>query len=315
MTIVIDTSGPAVRNMIAAASLVSLHRDLDLLLVGDEAEIATALSTTSHDPARLMVRHAAGGTACAVEVVQETPGAALVTAASAASVVMAAAEGLTLIEGARPALCAVYPTGRRRGARKDPFVLILDVGARFDAEAQDLVAYARMGAAYASRISRNPRPKVAVLAREIAGRLGPDEAVAAIAALEADPEIDCIGAVGGLEVSYGSADVIVTSGFLGNTVARLLEGVGSVAEQLAQSAQESSMRWRMAYKVIESQLDSMRGLTDWKEYGGAPLLGYERPVLVTAENAEPEALERAIRLAAKAIRLDVVGAVSLGIKA
>ncbi len=312
MTIVIDTSGPAARAMIEAASSVSLLRDLDLLLVGDESEIAATLEQTSHDPARLMVRHATGGTSAATAVAAQTPGAALVTAAAAASVVAAAAKGLTRSAGARPALCAVYPTGRRRGARKDPFVLILDVGAAFDASADDLVAYARMGAAYASRISRNPQPKVAVLAREIAGKLGPDEAVEAIARLMDDPSIDCIGAVGGLEISYGAADVIVTSGFLGNTVARLLEGVGSVAEQLAKSAQDSSMRWRMAYKVIESQLESMRGLTDWKEYGGAPLLGYDRPVLVTAENAEHAALERAIRLAAKAIRLDVVGAVAHG---
>lgn len=309
MTIVIDTSGPAAGNMIAAASAVSLLRDLDLHLVGDEAQIAEALSATSHDPARLMVRHAPGGVDAAMGVVMRAPGAALVTAAPASDVV-AAAKQLTLIDGARPALCAVYPTARRRGDRKDPFVLILDVGAKFDADADDLVTYAHMGAAYASRISRNPRPKVALLAREIAGRSGPPEALEAIARLMADPVMDCYGAVGGLEISYGAADVIVTSGFLGNTVARLLEGVGAVAEQLARSAQESSMRWRMAYRVIENQLDTMRGLTDWKEYGGAPLLGYDRPILVTAEKADPTSLERSIRLAAKAIRLDVVGALS-----
>lgn len=314
MTIVIDSSGPAARNMIEAASAVSLNRDLDLLLVGDERNIADTLAATSHDPARLMVRHADGGPEAAMRVAEEARGTALVTAAPAAQVVQSAAETLSLIEGARPALCAVYPTGRRRGARKDPFVLILDVGAQFDASADELVTYARMGSAYASRISRNPRPKVAVLAREIAGLLGPASAVEAIARLEADGDIDCMGAVGGLEVSYGAADVIVTSGFLGNTVARLLEGVGSVAEQLARSAQGSSMRWRMAYKVIEGELEAMRGLTDWKEYGGAPLLGYDRPVLVTAENAVPQALERSIRLAAKAIRLDVVGAVARGIR-
>jgi glycerol-3-phosphate acyltransferase PlsX len=314
MTVVIDTSGPVTPAAIAAGAAASLQLDLDLVFVGDEPMIALALEAVSYDAARLMVRHATGGVADAARVLAQTPGGALVTTAPSHQVVAAAANELRQLPGARPALCAVYPTARRRGDRKDPFVLILDVGAAFEASAEDLVTYARMGSAYASRVSRNENPRVAVLAREIAGTLGPPAAVEALHRIENDGSVLCVGPVGGLEVCYGKADVIVTSGFLGDMVAQLLQGVGEVAEQLAQSAQESSVRWRMAYKIMERELSALKGLTDWKEYGGAPLLGYDKPVLVADPMAGPEAMGRAIKLAAKAVRLDVVGAVAEGLR-
>jgi len=315
MTILIDTSGSVGHVAVAAAAAESLRSDLELMLVGDQHQISQWLAEVGYDPAHLEVCHAPVGVSQAARKLEEIGGGALVTAAPSEEVVAAARTQMTLLEGAKPALCAVYPTARRRGDRQDPFVLILDVGASFEASDTDLYTYARMGAAYASRVSRNHRPKVAVLAQEIAGLWGPAAAVEALSRLEADTNMDCVGAVGGNEVCYGASDVIVTSGFVGNTVARLLEGVGEVARQVAESAQDSSVRWRMAYKVVEPELNSMLAFTDWKEYGGAPLLGYDKPVLVADPTADVEALQRAIRLAAKAIRLDVVGAVAKGLGA
>ena len=65
--------------------------------------------------------------------------------------------------GGSCALGAVYPTERRRGAQDDPFSLILDAGLTLDVSADDLVSFAIMGSAYASRISKNPAPRVALL--------------------------------------------------------------------------------------------------------------------------------------------------------
>ena len=60
----------------------------------------------------------------------------------------------------RAALAAVYPTRGRAARRRIPFSLILDVGATVEATAEDLVAFAVMGAAYARIISRErPAPR------------------------------------------------------------------------------------------------------------------------------------------------------------
>ena len=82
---------------------------------------------------------------------------ALVSAGNTGAGVLACARHFKLIPGVRrAALAAVYPTRLRHGEKEDPFSLILDVGATVDATAEDLVAFAVMGAAYARVISRNP---------------------------------------------------------------------------------------------------------------------------------------------------------------
>ena len=53
------------------------------------------------------------------------------------------------------------PDATRR--KDDPFSMLLDVGATLDVTAEDLCTFAVMGAGYASRISKNARPKVALL--------------------------------------------------------------------------------------------------------------------------------------------------------
>ena len=91
-------------------------------------------------------------------------GDALVSAGNTGASVLACARAWKLIPGVRrAALASVYPTELRRGEKNDPFSLILDVGATIDASAEDLVTFAIMGAAYASLVSRNRRPRVALL--------------------------------------------------------------------------------------------------------------------------------------------------------
>ncbi len=164
-----------------------------------------------------------------------------------------------------------------------------------------------MGSAYASRVSRNPRPSVALLGPSITP--GPPALAQAAAMLRKDPNIHCIGQINGLDIPRGSADVIVCAGEVGNIVIRLLEGVGEVAQHMARSIQEQSIRGRLAVQALSNDMASMASITDWKEYGGAPLLGYDRPIIATDPDARAEAIDRAIRLAVKTIRTDIIGAI------
>ena len=315
--IIVDAMGGAraVKAPLEAAAALSLRGDLELVLVGNEPLITDGLSKTQHDPARLVVHHGADGASidAAMERLSQDMGSALVTAASPAEVIPAAARHLEMVPGIeKAALCAVYPTVRRRGKRNDPFVLILDVGADFNASVDDLVGYAQMGAAYASRISHNPTPRVGVLGSRVGDACGPPEAVEAVERLTGRPrgEMLVTGIVEGLDIPLGSADVIVCSGALGHVVIKLLEGVGQLVSHLGRSMQERSIKARFALQAISSDMQSFTSLTDWKEYGGAPLLGYDRPVVLLEPDAEKEAFERAIRLAAKTVRKNVIGAFS-----
>lgn len=211
----------------------------------------------------------------------------------------------------RIALAAVYPTVRSHGPKRDPFGLLLDVGATIECSDDHLVAFAAMGAAYSAKISGIERPRVALLANGPNPQRAPQRIVAAHARLTgagASLPFEYIGTIRGDQVTLGEADVVVTDGFSGDVVVRTLEGVALTAESLLQKAQER-FQWRLAVQMLDAGLKKLREFTDWENYGGAPLLGVTRPVIVTQTNSGSRAFVNAIRLGAKMERLGVVEAV------
>ena len=207
-----------------------------------------------------------------------------------------------LIPGvSRAALAAVYPTELRRGAHDDPFSLILDVGATIEANADDLVAFALMGSAYARVISRNPRPRVALLSNGSEAGKGPKEVVEAHELLVRSTELNFIGNVEGLDIPRGVADVIVCSGFVGNVAIKMLEGVAQTVMSLARYAYKEKLLWRAALAMLNSGVQRLKALTDWEQYGGAPLLGFNNLFIKAHGRSKARALSNAIRVAEKAL--------------
>jgi glycerol-3-phosphate acyltransferase PlsX len=235
-----------------------------------------------HDGARVRVHHAPtwvemdekpaealaakpdASIAVAADLVANGEGDALVSAGNTGASVLACARKWPLLEGVRrAALASVYPTELRRGEKDDPFSLILDVGATIDATAEDLVGFAVMGSAYAKLVSHNRRPRVALLSNGTEAGKGPPEVVAAHAALVQTTELNFVGNIEGLDIPRGVADVVVTSGFVGNVVLKMLEGVSETVVRLARYAHKERLAWRLGLIALSSAIDQLKDLTDW----------------------------------------------------
>jgi glycerol-3-phosphate acyltransferase PlsX len=67
--------------------------------------------------------------------------------------------------------------------------------------------------------------------------------------------------------------------------------------------------------MLADGITAVREFTDWENYGGAPLLGLDRAVIVTQANSGRRAFLNAIRLGAKIDRLQVLEAVAAGVAA
>src|SRR5262249_51689885 len=139
----------------------------------------------------------------------------------------------------RTALAAVIPTEMRRGEKNDPFTLLLDAGATLRVGAEDLATFGLMGAAYASIVSQNERPRVALLSNGREPNKGTEEIVRAHALLERCGSIEFIGNIEGIDIPRGTADVIVCDGFTGNITLKMLEGVHETVMNLARFAYRS----------------------------------------------------------------------------
>lgn len=227
---------------------------------------------------------------------------ALVTAGNTGACVLACAQTLKLLPGIRrAALAAVFPTQIRRGAKDDPFSLILDVGATLDVTAEDLVAFAIMGSCYARTISKNPRPRVALLSNGTEPEKGLPAIVEAHRRLAQIEGIDFIGNIEGMHIPKGEADVVVTGGFVGNVVLKMLEGVAESVVELAQYAYKERIAWRAGLMMLSSGIKRLKQITDWEQYGGAPILGFDRLVIKAHGRSKEHAIVNAGKVAAKAV--------------
>jgi glycerol-3-phosphate acyltransferase PlsX len=317
-----------------AATLSREERPVRVLLVGDEALIGAALAKNRYDPAWIQVVPAEGvvrmdadprealrampraSINVAAELVAAGEADALVSAGHTGATILAASALYQRLPGVRrAALAAVYPTEQRHGPRGDPFALILDVGATIGASPEDLLGFAVMGSAYSRIISGHDQPKVALLSNGTEPNKGTETIVAAHQLLRAAPGLHFHGNVEGLDIPRGTVDIVVCDGFLGNVVLKMLEGVGEVVADIAKDAYARKFLWRLGLTMLSRGLRELRTMTDWKQYGGAPLLGLDRVVIKAHGRSNARAIRNAVKVAAKAVEGDLTGQIARGMAA
>ena len=300
-------------------------RGVTVVLVGDERAIRAALGRHAHDPARIEVVHAGE-----VVSMRDKPGAALddkpdcsilraarlvaeggadvlVSAGNTGAVILASSRSFSRLEGVRRVgLCAVHPTVALHGPHGDPFALMLDVGATLQCGAEELVAFALMGSCYSRIVSDIAAPRVGLLSNGSEAQKGTPAVVEAHARLGERAGLAFAGNVEGLDIPRGTVDVVVCEGFVGNIVLKMLEGVSEVARDLAKHAYAAKLRYKIGLALLSSGLRRVRELTDWKQYGGAPILGFDHAVIKAHGRSNARAIRNALKVAAKTVERELV---------
>lgn len=319
--------------IVKGAAQLSLEAPwIHALLVGDADQINEALAETRHNAERVAVHHASefiamddkpgealarkpdASICVAAKLVAQGEADGLVSAGNTGAGILACSRSFKLLPGVRrAALAAVYPTRQTRGEKHDPFSLILDVGATVEANAEDLVAFAVMGAAYARIISKNQEPSVALLSNGVEAAKGPPRVVEAHQRLKAMPGIKFVGNVEGVDIPKGTADVICCDGFVGNVSLKMLEGVAETVVELAQYAYKESLRWRAGLAMLSSGIEKLKSVTDWEQYGGAPVLGFDHIFIKAHGRSKARAIANAGKVAAKAVSSDLCNAILQGL--
>ncbi|MFT6142486.1 MAG: glycerol-3-phosphate acyltransferase PlsX [Myxococcota bacterium] len=332
--IALDAMGgdKGVEATVGGAAKLSLEEvDIRVLLVGDVQSMSEMLDGVRYDPTRIELVGADGFVSMdekpgptlaerpncslltAARLVRAGDADALVTSGNTGAAILAAAQTFERLPGVRrAALASVYPTAKRRGPRRDPFAMMLDVGAGMGATAGDLVTFAYMGAAYSSLISEIESPRVALLSNGTEALKGTPAIVEAHRRL-LETSLNFAGNVEGLDIPKGTVDVVLCDGFLGNVVLKMLEGVSDVVTGLAKEASSRRLQWRLGLSMLGGGIKHLQRMTDWKSYGGAPLLGLDSVVIKAHGRSEARAIRNAIKVAAKASRGDLVGRIRDGV--
>ena len=188
----------------------------------------------------------------------------------------------------RPALASIYPdmTGG------EP-VLLVDAGASSESKARNLLEYGLMGSIYLENVWGRDNPTVGLV------NLGAEESKGSSVTKDAfklldNSNLNFIGNVEGREVPTGVCDIIVCDGFTGNVILKLTEGVSLSIFKLIKDTLKSGAKAMLGGALVKSKLTALKDEFDYEEYGGAPVLGVNGPVIKMHGSSTARAVKSAI---------------------
>ncbi len=290
----------------AALHSIDKHKDLEIVLVGDEDVLNRTLRQNAAGPdARLRIKHSTevvemheppsqalrnkkdSSMRVAIELVKDGSADACVSAGNTGALMALARYVLKMLPGIdRPAICSVLP-----GINGHSHVL--DLGANVDPSSEQLFQYAVMGAELTSAVENVQDPTVALLnvgSEDIKG----NDRVKQASALLRDSHLNYVGFVEGNDLYTGEVDVIVCDGFSGNIALKASEGVAMLFRANAEAEFRGSLYGKLAALMSAPVLKAIRRKIDPRRYNGASLLGLKGIVVKSHGSADKLSFANAI---------------------
>jgi len=188
------------------------------------------------------------------------------------------------IEGIlRPTISTIVP--KLSGATG----LLLDVGLNADCKPEQLNQFAVLGSLYAQHVLGINNPKVGLL------NVGEEEGKGNLLAqstypiLKENSTINFIGNVEGRDLFMDKADVVVCDGFTGNVVLKMAESIYDIASHRKLDGDEYLHRFH------------------YENYGGTPVLGVAKPVIIGHGISNATAFKNMILVAEKMLQTNFCG--------
>lgn len=223
----------------------------------------------------------------ATKMVKEGRADAVISAGSTGAQMAAALLLLGRIPGiTRPAICTVFPTVNGGS-------VLLDIGANLELEAEQYVQFALLGSLAAQTMLKRENPTVGLLNNGTEEHKGTDKLIEVHQLLKKAP-LNFVGNYEARELMSGNVDVIVTDGFTGNAILKTAEGIGKTMMAMLKEQLSASFSRKMGALLVKPGLDHIKGILDYKKYGGAPLLGVNGISVVCHGSSDAETIECAV---------------------
>lgn len=299
--------------IVAGAIRASEELDVEILLVGDRAQIepllphharpqnleivdAEGVVSMEEEPLSALRRKPKASINVAMNLVKENRADGVVSAGHSGAAMAAALLRLGRIGGIdRPAIGAVFPT-----MRAGKSVIVLDVGANVDSRPKYLEQFALMGTIYSQYVMGIESPKVGLLNIGEEPSKGNDLALKTYQLLEANAQIPFVGNAEGRDVLSGEFDVIVCDGFVGNVLLKFAEAVGEVMLQIVREELPQGWRGQLGTAILAPNLKRIKQRMDHAEHGGALLFGVNGICIISHGSSQSPSIFNAIRLAKEA---------------
>ena len=320
MKIIVDAMGGdnAPLEIIKGSMLAVDEYGIDeIILLGDEAVInncvkenGIALKNTrivnctqvidNCDDAKTVLRGKPDSSmAVGFRLLNDGEGDAFVSAGNTGAITVGATLITKRIKGVkRPAIASVMPSGAK------PFVL-MDCGANAECKSEYLCQFGLLGSIYMQNIFGVQNPTVALANNGTEETKGTPVVKEAYQMMKNAP-YNFVGNIEGRQIPFGDADVVVADGFTGNLILKTYEGVAKVLMQGIKDAFYKNTLSKLSYLGVRSGINDMKAQFDYKEYGGAVMLGVKKPVIKAHGSADARCFKNAVKQAVMFLKTDLI---------
>lgn len=246
--------------------------------------------TMEDDPTSILKKKNRSSMAVAFQLVKDGECDAFVSAGNTGAILVGATLIVKRIRGVeRASLGFVFPT------EQGP-ALVTDMGANAVCKPEYLLQFAQMGSEYMKAMLGIESPRVGLLNNGTESHKGTPMHQEAYKLLS-DSSVNFIGNVEGRDLALGGCDVIVTDGFTGNVALKTFEGVSKMMSNGIKSIFKKNIITMLGGLLVLKHLNKFKAKYDYKEYGGAPLLGISKPVIKAHGSSDARAFKNAVRQA------------------
>ncbi|MEO6670061.1 MAG: phosphate acyltransferase PlsX [Ferruginibacter sp.] len=285
----------------ASAFMAYNKQDVHLVLIGDEAQIKLHLDGNSMNPSTYSIVHAPeviemhehptralkekkqSSIAVGFQLLATGKTDAFISAGNTGAMMVGALFSIKAIEGVlRPTIGGYMP-------REDGSLgLLVDVGLNADCKPENLNQFAVLGSLFSEYILKIDKPKVALV------NLGEEEGKgnlmtqATYPLLKENSLINFVGNIEGRDILIDKADVMVCDGFTGNVILKLAESIYDITKRR---------------NIHDEHLDRF----NFEVYGGVPVLGVAKPVIIGHGISHSNAFKNMINIACRMMETDLTG--------
>ncbi|MCW3118349.1 MAG: plsX [Chitinophagaceae bacterium] len=272
----------------------------DLFLVGDQPQIEKLLAEYQVPSGHLTIVHAdevidmhehptralkekqKSSIAIGFQLLASGKMDAFISAGNTGAMLVGALFSIKALEGVlRPVISTVIP--KENGSTG----ILVDAGLNADCKPEQLNQFAVMGSVYAQLMFGIEKPRVALI------NVGEEEgkgnllAQATYTLLKENKHIHFTGNIEGRDLLLDKADVMVCEGFMGNVILKM-----------AESLYEITHRKKIQHEYFER--------FNFEIYGGTPVLGVAKPVIIGHGISHSIAFKNMIQVAQKMIDKNVL---------
>ncbi len=288
-------------------------RNIELLLVGDEAAVAAELDRYDLNGKSVRVVPSVGRIGDdehPLHALRQKPeasiivGTKLVKGGQADVLVSLGSTGASMAAGA---LVLGLMDGLERPCIGGPFLglaprtVLMDLGSNVDCRPSQLLNFAALGSVFAHRFLGTENPRVALLSVGAEKSKGNRQVQESYSAFE-QSHLNFVGNVEGMDFFTDKADVIVCDGFVGNILIKFTEGMGAalggyLAKQLSPYMSEEQM---------QAVFSDLWQTTNLPRTMGGPLFGVNGPVIVGHGSSRADGVAGAINTAVRYVEMGLL---------